>query len=311
MLAHTVRSGLPESLHRGAAVAVDGDGQVLYELGNIDRPIFYRSAIKPLQALVALRVGVKLTDEEIAITCASHSGYPIHLAYVRKILSDVGLGEDALQTPFDWPLGVGARDLVIAAGHRRKQRIWHNCSGKHAGWIAACLTAGWDHTQYLSPDSPLQREILEIVHDATALDPKPTGVDGCGAPTLLGSVRGLARAFATLSSEPEYAATARAVHRFSGLVGSNDRADGRLSAWWDGPIKAGAQGLIGAGRRGVGIAVRSESGNEVVAVLGLIAVARELGLLSKVALEALAGVAAPPVFGGGEPVGTIEPVMQL
>lgn len=310
MLAHTVRSGLVESLHRGSAIAVDADGQVLYELGNVDRPIFYRSAIKPLQGLVALRVGVPFSAEEIAITCASHSAYPIHLAYVRKILGDVGLDEAALQTPLDWPLGIGARDLVVAAGHRDRKRIWHNCSGKHAGWIAACRTAGWNHAEYLAPASPLQREVFEIVSDATGVEAGPTGIDGCGAPTLRGSVRGLAQAFARLSSDPQYAATANAVHRFPALAGSNDRPVGSLSAWWDGPIKAGAQGLIGAGRHGIGIAVRSESGNEDVAVLALIAAASELGLLSTAALDGVADAAAPAVLGGGTAVGTIEAVMQ-
>lgn len=310
LLAQTVRSGVVESLHRGGAIAVDTAGRVLFELGDVDRPIYYRSAIKPLQALVALRVGVQLSDEEIAITCASHSGYPIHLAYVRKILSDVGLDEEALQTPPDWPLGSGARDLAMIAGRRQKRRIWHNCSGKHAGWLAACRTAGWDSEEYLSPQSPLQQAVLEIVSEATAMDSTYTGIDGCGAPTFRGSVRGLARAFAKISAEPEYSATARAVHRFSALAGSNDRSDGQLSAWWDGPIKAGAQGLIGAGRHGIGIAVRSESGDGDIAVVGAIAVARKLGLLSQAALDALADRARPPVLGGGMRVGTIEPVMQ-
>ncbi len=310
VLAHTVRTGLVESLHRGSAIAVDESGAVLYQIGDVDRVIFYRSAIKPLQALVALRVGTSLSVEEIAITCASHSAYPIHIAFVRKILGDVGLDETALQTPVDWPLGRGARDLLVAAGHREKRRIWHNCSGKHAGWIAACRTAGWDHTEYLSPDSNLQQEVLEIVRDATGVDPAPTGIDGCGAPTLRGSVRGLAQAFARLSSDPQYAATANAVHRFPALSGSNDRPDGKLGAWWDGPIKAGAQGLIGAGRHGVGVAVRSESGDGDIAVLALIAVAAKLGLLSPAALDALSDTSAPAVLGGGTAVGTIEPVMQ-
>lgn len=309
MLAHTVRSGLVESLHRGSAIAVDVSGEVLFELGEPDRPIFYRSAVKPLQALVALEVGVPFSPEEIAVTCSSHSALPAHVAFVRKILTDAGLDEDALQTPPDWPMGDAAKDLVIAAGNKRKRRIWHNCSGKHAGWLAACVKAGWSHDTYLDVSHPLQQRILEIVAEATNVDPEPTGIDGCGAPTLRGSIRGLATAFARMSGDGRYTATADAVHRFPALTGSNDRHDGRLGAWWDGPIKAGAQGVIGAGRHGIGIAARSESGSGQIAVLALIAVASQIGLLSDAALDALARDAVPHVLGGGARVGSIEPVM--
>ena len=309
MLAHTVRSGLIESLHRGSAIAVDTGGNVLFEHGNPDRPIFYRSAIKPLQAMVSVRVGVPLSPEEMAVNCASHSGFPIHIALVRKILFDAGLTEDDLQTPPGWPIAEAAHNLLVAAGHSSPRRIWHNCSGKHAGWLATCRHAGWDTATYRDPDHPLQREVRQIVEDATEMPATPTGVDGCGAPTLRGSVRGLATAFAKLSSDPQFAATAIPVHRFPGLVGG-DREDSRLGAWWDGPMKGGAQGLLGGGRNGIGIAVRSESGSSQIAVVGFIEVAGRLGLLSEAAQQALAEDATPVVLGHGRPVGTIQPVIN-
>jgi L-asparaginase II len=308
VLAHTVRSGLIESLHRGSAIAVDTAGKVLFEHGDPDRPIFYRSAIKPLQAMVAVRSGLRLSPEETAVTCASHSGFPIHIALVCKILRDAGLTEADLQTPPDWPIADAARDALIAAGHRSPRRIWHNCSGKHAGWLATCRHAGWDTATYRDPDHPLQRQILEIVGEATELTVTPTGIDGCGAPTLRGSVRGLATAFAKLSSDPQYALTALPVHRFPGLVGG-DREDSRLGAWWDGPMKGGAQGLLGGGRNGVGIAVRSEAGSSQIAVVAFIDIAARLGLLSEAAQQALAEDAAPAVLGHGRPVGTIQAVI--
>lgn len=311
MLAHTVRSELTESRHRGSAIAVDAAGRVLLEYGEPDRPIFYRSAIKPLQAMVALRAGVPLSPEEVAVMCSSHSGLPVHIALVRKILADVGLTPDALQTPVDWPLGATAAAAVRAAGYVRPRRIWHNCSGKHAGWLAACRRAGWNHATYRAPDHPAQVMTLEIVRDATGLDPTPTGIDGCGAPTLRGSIRGLAAAFARLSSDPEFAAAAVPTHRFPGLVGGNDRPETKLAAWWDGPMKAGAQGLLGAGRHGVGVAVRSEAGSVEIAVIAMIAVLRHLELLSAAAVDALTAIATPAVLGHGEPVGTIQPVMSL
>lgn len=286
---------------------VDRSGKTLYASGDPDRPIFYRSAVKPLQALVAVRAGLDLTPEEIAITCSSHSAYPIHVALVRRILQRAGLSESDLQTPPDWPIEDKAAALLRAAGHRTPRRIWHNCSGKHAGWLAACRHIGWDPASYLDPNHPLQQQVLEIVAEATGLTPTPVGVDGCGAPTLRGSVRGLATAFARISSDPDLAVTAVPVHRFPALVGGA-RPDSILGRWWDGPLKAGAEGLLGGGRHGVGFAVRSESGSGRIAVVAAIAALRELGMLSPAALEALESVARPSVFGGGRPVGTIEPV---
>lgn len=286
---------------------MDSAGRTLFEFGEPDRAIFYRSAVKPIQAMVAIRSGVQFAPEEVAITCSSHSGYPIHIAYVRKILANAGLTEASLQTPPDWPLGKQAALAVRVAGHKTKRRIWHNCSGKHAGWLATSRHQGWDETKYLAPTHPLQRQIIDLVHETTKFDPNPTGIDGCGAPTLRGSARGLANAFARISSDPEFVATAGPVHRFPGLVGGNDREDGRLGAWWDGPMKGGAEGLLGGGRHGIGIAVRSEDGSSRIAVLGFIAVARKLGLLSDAAFDALRSDASPTVFGGGLPVGNIEP----
>lgn len=310
MLAHTVRSGLVESLHRGSAVAVDSDGNVLFELGEPDRPIFYRSAVKPLQAMVAIRCGVDLSPEEIAVICSSHSGFPIHVALVRRILTGAGLTDAALQTPPDWPLGSAAANALRLAGHTRKRRIWHNCSGKHAGWLAASRAQGWDHRRYLATNSQLQQMVLDLVHDATKVDPTPTGIDGCGAPTLRGTVRGLATAFARISTDPEFAPTAEPLNRFPSLVASSDRGDGKLGAWWDGPLKVGAQGLIGAGRHGIGLAVRSESGSSQIAVVGMIAVMLHLRLLSAAAIDALTAEAAPDVLGGGRLVGNIEPAVM-
>jgi L-asparaginase II len=119
----------------------------------------------------------------------------------------------------------------------------------------------------------------------------------------------LAQAFSRLTVAPRYADAASAIHRFPSLVADNHRSDGRLGAWWDGPLKVGAQGLIGAGRHGIGLAVKSASGDRDASVVALVDMARRLGMLSDAALHALADVAAPPVLGGGRPVGAVQPAL--
>ena len=301
----SVRTGLAESIHDVAVVAVAADGTELFRSGNPDRPLFYRSAVKPFQATVALEAGLTLPVEHLAVASASHGGWPIHVAIVRSILGDVGLDESALQCPPSWPLSPGARDLQIRRGVRSPKRVFHNCSGKHAAMLGACTVQRWPIETYLDPDHPLQRRIIEVVADATGIRPEPVGVDGCGAPTLRGSVLGLARAFAKLSSSERCKPAANAISRFPSLVADNSRPDGKLARWWGGPVKVGAEGQIGIGRHGIGIAAKVDAGRPEVAVAAVIAAADQLGLVSDAMRNALEAEAAPPLLGGGKPVGAL------
>lgn len=267
--------------------------------------MFYRSAVKPLQATVALETGLDLAPEHIAVASASHSGWPAQVSIVRSILTDAGLDEAALQCPAVWPLSQNARDLQVRRGVGAAKRIFHNCSGKHAAMLAACVVQGWSIGTYLAPDHPLQRRIVELVTEATGIRPEPVGFDGCGAPTMRGSVRGLAQAFARLSSEPRYERATSAISRFPSLVADNERADGKLGRWWGGPVKVGAEGQIGIGRHGIGIAAKARAGGRDVAVAAVIAAADDLGLLPDAMRSGLAAEAAPPVLGGGLPVGEL------
>jgi L-asparaginase II len=305
-----MRADIAEAWHHGAAIVVDRKGTVLASWGDTDLPIAYRSAIKPLQAAASLRAGAELTPEQLALACASHGGQPVHLAIVRAMLREVSLTESALGCPPDWPLSTSARDRLIAGGATERRPVFHNCSGKHAAFLRACVAAGWPLDSYLDPAHPLQRSVVEIVAEATSVDPNPLAVDGCGAPVLSGTVRGLATGFARLSSDPEFSEVATAVGRYPALVADSSRPDGRLAAWWGGPLKVGAQGLIGAARDGLGIAVKSHSGSRMVAVVTLVEVMRLLGLLPDAARDALTDVSHPPVYGGGRRVGAVVPTLE-
>jgi L-asparaginase II len=301
-----VRSGLAESFDDVTAVAIDGDGNQLFASGDPDAVFFYRSAIKPHQALAGRRTGLDLPPEHLAVTCASHAGYPVHIATVRAILSDAGLSESDLRTTRGRPRSRTADSWLIAAGDTTKRPVLHNCSGKHAGWLAACVRAGWDTETYLDESHPLQQSINSIVHEYTGIDPTPVGVDGCGAPTLRGSVRGLATAFQRLDSVEELAPIASAMSRFGPLVVDNIDDDGRVSVTWGGPQKVGAEGSFAMARSGVGIATKSHSGNARIAIAGALEVASKLGMLTDAMIDGLQPQIAPPVIGAGRVVGHLE-----
>ena len=301
-----VRSGLVESVEDASVIATDGEGNIVLQSGDPDAPLFYRSAVKPFQALAATRAGLSLPDEHLALTCASHGGFPVHLGIVNMILTDHGLTTDDLQCTPGRPLAPGAHDLQLELGNPGMERVFYNCSGKHAGWLAACTVAGWDTATYLDPAHPLQVSVVRIIHDLTGIDPEPLGVDGCGAPTHRGSLRGLARAFAQLGTDPELAPIARAMIRFGALVADNVRPDGRTGLWWGGPQKVGAEGLFAMTRGGISIAAKSHSGRSEVAVAAALVAAESIDALSRAMRSALTDQIQPPVLGGGRIVGKME-----
>lgn len=301
-----MRSGLAETSHDVIAIAVDGDGSSVFTAGDVDRPFFYRSAIKPLQAMATLRAGAVLSDEQLALACSSHGGFPVHLALVKSILNVAGLSANSLQCASGRPLNQRADHIQRSLGRVRDERIFHNCSGKHSGWLAGCVASGWDTETYLEPDHPIQRLVVEIATEATEARPEPLGVDGCGAPTLRGSVRSLATGFRTLTTDPDFDRIAFAMTRFGALVGDNLRSEGRVGVNWGGPSKGGAEGLFAASRAGTTIVTKSLDGSTDIAVAAFLEVANRIGVLPEGTAAWLEPVAHPPVLGGGRPVGRFE-----
>jgi L-asparaginase II len=298
-----VRSGLPESFDNVAVIALDTDGNTLFSSGSVDQEMFYRSAIKPFQAIAARRFGLDLPQEHLAISCASHGGYPAHLAIVAKILSDHGFTAADLLCTHGRPLALDADRYQASRGHTAPERIFHNCSGKHAGLLAACAVADLDPRTYLDPHHPLQIATLETMRDYSDADSRPVGVDGCGTPTLRGTVRTLASAFARLSVDPAAQPVVTAMTAYGALVADNVRPDGRLAATWGGPVKVGAEGSVAFSRHGVAVAAKSESGTSAMAVAAALHAAQIVGVLGEPMASGLRNEISPPVFGGGRQVG--------
>ena len=306
----TIRSGEIESVHDVSVVAVDETGNVISETGEPKLDFFYRSAIKPFQATISLEAGADLSQEQIAIACSSHGGFPLHQELVLANLEGAGLGADALQCPPAWPRDALAKELMLIQGHRTTTRVFNNCSGKHSAWLAAAVAAGFPTETYLDPQHPLQQRVRHLIEEVTGVGADPVGVDGCGAPTLRGNLVGLARSFSILSIAGRFERAATAMKRFPAILSSNTLNEGEFAAWWGGPVKGGAQGLIAAGRHGVGIAAKSHEGNVEIAIAAMMEVIRGIGLLSEVAADDLIDVARIPVLGGGRQVGTIEPIQD-
>jgi L-asparaginase II len=230
----------------------------------------------------------------------------VHAALAAGMLAEVGLGPESLICPPDWPAAPAAVWRLGAAAAAGPQRLFHNCSGKHAAMLRACVHQGWP-LAYTDAAHPLQRAIRDEVAAAAGEPPDPLGVDGCGVPTFSTTVAGLARAFARLASDPGLAPAADAMARFAPLTSDGDRPEAQIARWCHAAVKGGAEGCLGvAWLGGLGIAAKCWTGQGAPAAAAAVAVLRLLGILPEHPAAMLAAVANPVVRGGGRPVGRLE-----
>jgi L-asparaginase II len=308
VLAEVVRNGFVEGLHRGALVALNPDGTVAFAVGDVQSPIFPRSANKPLQATGMVRAGLPLTRELLALAAASHSGEPIHLDGVRKILAVAGLPESALQTPPELPIDAVARTEYLAAGGRPSS-VAMNCSGKHAAMLVTCAANGWPLDSYRDPEHPLQLALRDTVAELAGEPVAATGVDGCGAPLFAISLTGLARAFAALTraapgtAEQRVVAAMRAHPEF---VAGSRRDVTKLIRAVDGLVaKEGAEAVFALALADrTALALKIDDGADRARPPGALAALRRLGVNT----PELDVFMASPVLGGGLPVGEIRAI---
>jgi L-asparaginase II len=249
ILVEARRNGVVEALHRVHAVAVR-EGAVVAEAGDALLVCFMRSCSKPLQALPLVRARDDLTDDELAIACASHRDTPDQVAAARALLARAPAAEDELE-------------LGLQEG-RPPERIHHNCSGKHAGMLALCRARGWDAAGYRLPGHPVQQASREAHAEAAEVEPGelPTATDGCGVVTFALPLERMAHAYSRLGSLPAGDRVVAAMRARPDLVGGPDGADFRLMRAAPGWVaKGGAEGLLcAAGPEGLGLALKVEDG---------------------------------------------------
>jgi L-asparaginase II len=205
VLVEVTRGNLVESRHGGAVAVADADGATVLALGDVETPIFPRSAIKALQALVLVEAGgaerFRLGDEELALACASHSGEPAHVAGVERMLCAAGLEASALACGTHWPLHQPSSQALARAGGTASA-LHNNCSGKHAGFLCAACARQAAANGYVDASHPVQREVKAVLEDLSgaAIPDERRAVDGCSVPTWAMPLDGLARAFARFAT---------------------------------------------------------------------------------------------------------------
>jgi L-asparaginase len=240
-----------EAVHLAHAVAVE-NGRIVESAGDPRLVTYFRSSSKPIQALPLARERGDVDERELAIACASHRAEPAQLEAVASLLTKA----PGVESDLECGLQEG----------RGSSRLAHNCSGKHAGFLAVCHARGWPTEGYRLASHPLQQLLHEEI--ATAVDVPvgeiPAAIDGCGVLTFAVTIERMANSFARLAQLPGGARICAAMSSHPELIGYERGAIDtdlmRLRRGW--VAKGGAEGLICAGSpEGLGIAVKIEDGN--------------------------------------------------
>jgi L-asparaginase II len=337
-LIELTRGPLVESVHLGALAVVDSSGALVASCGDPGLVANLRSSSKPFQALPLFEQGgaetFNLTDREIALTCASHSGSDEHISVLLQLQAKVGVLEINLQCGVHPSSDEVTVKAMLARGEEPTSNR-HNCSGKHTGMMAQAVLQGEPIDNYLSADHPVQRNILQIFAEITGESPQDVliGIDGCSAPTFAVPLRSAALAFARLADPtglPEKRAQAlrRIYHAMTtnpDMVAGTGQFDTLLMVVGEGKVvsKGGAEGYqaigvqagaLGPGSPALGITYKVIDGDtqgRARPVIG-VAVLQQLGVLDEAQVQKLKKFAPRPIYNWRKlEIGEIRPAFKL
>lgn len=298
------RNGFDESRHVGAGVVVTADGRVLDAVGDATASIYPRSTMKPFQALAIRRAGATFSDEELVLTTASHAGTAPHQALALHMLESYDHVEADLGCPPDMPY-----DRATARTMTEPRRLAMNCSGKHAGMLAACRVNGWDEPGYLDVEHPLQVLVRSTVEEYTHETVDVVGTDGCGAPVFPLTLAGLARGFASVVArhDADTAALTDAVLAHPWAIDGVGRANTVTIQRLQVLAKFGAEGVMVMGiPGGAAVAVKTLDGSQRAGTLAALTLLQRNGLVDADGVADVMAATGEQVLGGGVPVGAVR-----
>lgn len=270
VLVEVTRGDRVESRHRGAVAVIDARGKKLLSIGDIDAPIYPRSAVKALQALPLVESGAAdafgFRARELALSQASHGGEAEHVAGVSAMLKAIGLDETALECGAHQPSHAPSAAELIRRGKAPNQ-LHNNCSGKHANFLALARHLGIERRGYVGPSHPVQVEVTKTLSALTGAmhGPENCGVDGCAIPTyqvpLVSLALGFARLATGLGLERSRADAARKIYQAAvsepfyvagtGRICTDVMTELKGAAL----VKTGAEGVFCAAIAGLGLGV--------------------------------------------------------
>jgi len=282
VLAELVRNGWVENRHRGAFCISNDKGNIIASIGDIERAIFPRSAIKSMQALALFSSGAVekfgLNETDIAIAIASHHGEPEHIEAVISLLKKIGSTQNDLQCGAHAPSNRKARNQLFSTGSK-PGTIHNNCSGKHAGMLAVARALGVSDKEYWLLDHPVQKLVKASIEQVLGeeLSSSHCGTDGCSIPTFAAPLKSFALGFARMATgrgfddltKSSFNSILNAATNHPFLIGGTGVFDSEVMQIFEGNLicKVGAEGVFcGAIRNlGLGFALKCDDGNMLAA----------------------------------------------
>ena len=324
ILVEITRGDLTESIHRGAYAVIKDDASVVSSAGDIDKLTYPRSSLKPLQALPLIETGAAnrwaLTDLEFAIACGSHSGEERHVTAVREWLERIGLSMINLGCGAQQPTSTQARRYLVK-NNIAPSPLYHNCSGKHAGFLSTAWHCKEPLEGYLEKNHPVQLRIKQLLSEMTLdnIDVSPVAKDGCGAPIFGISLRGLALAMACYGTGrglPDARVNAakklyKAMTAQPFMVAGTDRWDTETMILSGSRliVKGGAEGVYSGciPDQGIGIALKIDDGGRRAAETMMGLLLDRFGKLNPSISLKLNALSFPPILNSnGEKVGITQ-----
>ena len=328
VLIEVMRGAAVESRHRGAFVVVDASGKIVHSAGDPRMSIYPRSAVKPLQALPLIETGAAdrfgLTDKELALACASHKGEPAHVDAVNAWLDRIGLSDAALECGIQAPRTPAAAKRAILA-HIPLTAAYHNCSGKHTGFLTSCVACGDIPSGYIDPNHPAQKRVTQALAEMTGCDLSAVSLarDGCGVPTYHMPLHSLATGMARLADPSKLPkARADAAKRLLAAMGAepfyvNGTGGFTTEVMATVPsvrLKGGAEGVYAAALPGLGLgmALKIDDGAARAAECAAAHVLRELACFGAAEERRLQAFLSPVIkTDAGRDAGTVRPTAAL
>lgn len=288
ILVELTRGDLVESVHRGAVAVADAGGAIRFALGDIETDVYPRSSLKPIQALPLIESGAAeaLSDEEVALACASHSGEPMHVSRVAAWLDRIGCRESDLACGPQPPRYEPALEEMLRAGEK-PTRLHNNCSGKHTGFLALAKHLRAPLAGYVDVAHPVQQAVLTSLKSLCGVSDPPWGVDGCAAPNFALPLSAFARALAQIAGRRTLGAgrILRAMTSHPELVAGTGRSCTLImrAARGKAAVKVGAEGVYAAmlPEAGLGIALKIDDGAGRAAETVVAAMLAKLGVIGE------------------------------
>lgn len=323
------RGALAESRHRGAFVVADADGRVVEARGEVERVVFARSAIKPLQALPLIETGAAdafaVAPHELALACASHGGETQHVDAVAEWLRRIGLDEGDLECGAHAPYHAPSARALYAAG-REPNAMHNNCSGKHTGMLTTAVHMKEHTSDYIRREHPVQQRVERALAEMCGVDlaAAPSGIDGCGLPQLGIPLAALARGIARFGAPDGLARDrAAACRRLAAAMIAHPvmlAGTGRFctratqAAGGKALLKTGAEGMYVAAvpAKGLGIALKIDDGAARAAEVVMAALLVRHAGFTQGEIAAFQPLLHPPIVNVAERVvGEIKPVVHF